>query len=69
MQVLSNEYTKSKRGRGNQQLVNSLMEKTFPVRRADILSESLDINSILVKYPYLQCSDQVSKFYTTSVHS
>ena len=58
-QKLVPEYTKSKKGRGNMQLVTSLMEKTYPIRRADILSGEFDLNTILLRYPYLQCSDQV----------
>ena len=47
-----------KRGRGNHQLVTSLMEKTYPLRKADALnSEKFNLNIVLV---YLQCSDQVS---------
>lgn len=58
-QKLVPEYTKSKKGRGNMQLVTSLMEKTYPIRRADILSGEYDLNTILLRYPYLQCSNQV----------
>ena len=50
---------KSKKGRGNMQLVTSLMEKTYPIQRADILGGEFDLNTILLRYPYLQCSDQV----------
>ncbi|KAL5515679.1 hypothetical protein EMCRGX_G000880 [Ephydatia muelleri] len=61
IKILSTEYTKTKKGRGNHQLVTSLMEKTFSVRRADVLkSEEFNLHMILVKYPYLQCSDHVS---------
>ena len=61
IKILCLEYSKTKRGRGNHQLVTSLMEKTYPLRRADVLnSEKFNLNMILAKYPYLQCSDQVS---------
>eukprot|EP00731_Ephydatia_muelleri_P000801 Em0001g801a len=60
IKILSTEYTKTKKGRGNHQLVTSLMEKTFSVRRADVLkSEEFNLHMILVKYPYLQCSDHL----------
>ena len=65
IQVLSLEYTKTKRGRGNIQVTSALMDKTYSIRRGDILRGTLDLRAILVKYPYLQCSDQVcSEFYT-----
>ena len=64
IKILSTEYTKTKKGRGNHQLVTSLMEKTFSVRRADVLkSEEFNLHMILVKYPYLQCSDHVSNCF------
>lgn len=62
IKVLCTEYTITKKGRGNHQLVTFLMEETFSVRRVDLLkSEEFNLNMILVKYPHLQCSDHVSK--------
>ena len=49
----------SKKGHPNMAVVVPLMERTFSFRRADILANSSDVTSILMKYPFLQHVDQV----------
>ena len=50
IKVLSSEYIKTKiNGRGNHQLVTYLIEKTNPIKRADVLnSEKFNLNMISV---------------------
>ena len=40
------------------------MSSTFQMRQADILRNPYDIKMLFTKYPYLNCTDQVSeKFF------
>ena len=50
----------SKKAHPNMLVVGDLMERTFAMRRRDILESSYDINTILSKYPFLQNGEQVS---------
>lgn len=56
--VLKTEYVKS---HPNMHLVSELMNLTFAMRRADILNNPCDVNTILEKYPSLQ-TDIVSYY-------
>ena len=49
----------SKKGRPNMAVVVPLMERTFAFWRADILANSYNITTLLMKYPFLQHVDQV----------
>lgn len=55
--VLKEEFGKKKHC--NLLVVNSLMEKTYPIRRAAILSGDSELSSLLQQYPFLQSNTQV----------
>ena len=50
---------KKSRG-GNAAVVHELVKWTFPFRREDILSTSLDVVSVLEKYPFFKSSEHAS---------
>ena len=54
--VLLTEFNKTRR---NQQVVAELMERTFPLRRKQILEKSSDLNMIFQDFPFLEEIDQV----------
>ncbi len=62
--VLRTEWTKSNR---NAMLVEQLMDRTFAMRRRDILDTSTDVQTILAKYPFLQDPEQVTRVLLTSL--
>ena len=45
--------------RQNQQVVAELMDRTFPMRRKQILENATDLNRIFQDFPFLQEIDQV----------
>ena len=49
----------SKKARPNMQVVTSLMEVTYALRRKDIISSTADVKHHLIQYPFLQNVDQV----------
>ena len=59
--MLKAEFKKSRR---NYESVADLMDRTFALRRNDILRNSCDLASIFNKFPFLQESEQVSIFIT-----
>lgn len=54
--TLKAEYSKANR---NGRLVNELMDRTFPMRRQDILAQGHSYDPV-TKYPFLQEADQIS---------
>ena len=54
--VLIKEKSKS---HPNSQVVSDLMEKTFSIRRDDIVTNSCNITQLLTKYPFLSEENQV----------
>ena len=54
--VLQSEWTKSSR---NAVTIEQLMERTFAMRRRDILEASTDVQTTFKKYPFLQDPNQV----------
>ena len=54
--ILINEMSKA---HPNSCVVKELMEKSFSMRRQDIMDNPCDITTLLVKYPYLSEQDQV----------
>ena len=58
--VLQSEWTKSSR---NAVTIEQLMERTFPMRRRDILEESADVQATFNRYPFLQDPDQVLEMH------
>lgn len=54
--VLRAEWTKSSR---NMMVVNELMDVTYGLRRRTILEESMDVETLFEKFPFLQDPDQV----------
>ena len=57
--ILKSEFSKRTR---NAQLVHSYMEKTYPVRRQDILSGEKNLQTLLQTYPFLQDAEQVINY-------
>ena len=56
IKVLQVEYKKANR---NQAVVGNLMERSFALRRQEILEKTVSIEHILVRFPFLQQADQV----------
>lgn len=54
--VLQSQWTKSSR---NVVTIEQLMERTFAMRRRDILEASSDVQTTFNKYPFLQDPNQV----------
>ena len=54
--VLQAEWSKVKR---NVMMVEELMERTFPMRRREILENSCDVQTLFKKFPFLQDPEQV----------
>ena len=54
--VLLVEFNKTRR---NKEVVSDLMDKTFALRRKEILDKSPDLDSLFKEYPFLQDGDQV----------
>ena len=46
----------------NWQVIQELMDKTFVLRRNDIVKEARDVTKILEEYPFLGFEDQVSVY-------
>ncbi len=55
--ILRGEHDKHRRA--NTQVVNLLMEKTFPYRRAQALDSSMDLKTLLSQFPFMQITEQV----------
>ena len=55
--ILRGEHDKHKRA--NTQVVNSLMEKTFPYRRAQALDSGTDLKTLLSQFPFMQTTEQL----------
>ena len=49
----------SKKGRRNQNIINSLVKQTFAMRRKDITDNPSHSHAVLRKYPFLKEVDQV----------
>jgi len=49
----------SKKSRANMLLVNECMEKSYEMRRRDLLSELYSITVVFEKYPFLRKPEQV----------
>ncbi len=64
-QVLQTEFNKTRR---NQQVVAELMDRTFPMRRKEILEKDTDLNHIFQSFPFLQEIDQV-RFQSSGLFS
>ena len=60
---LKAEYSKANR---NGTLVDELMERTFPMRRQDILAQGHSYDPVSM-YPFLQVADQVREKYVTII--
>ena len=54
--VLQAEWSKVKR---NVMVVEELMERTFPMRRREILESSCNVQTLFKKFPFLQDPEQV----------
>lgn len=54
--VLLVEFNKTRR---NKEVVSDLMDKTFALRRKEILDKCPDLDSLFKEYPFLQDGDQV----------
>ena len=55
--LLKSEWMKQKR---NAALVEELMERTFAMRRREILENSCDVKTLFKKYPFMQDPEQVA---------
>lgn len=55
--VLQVQYGKSTR---NRHIVNDLQDRTFAMRRKEILEKAMYLDSIFEKFPFLQEADEVS---------
>jgi hypothetical protein len=53
------EFNKTRR---NKEVVSDLMDKTFALRRKDILDKCPDLDSLFKEYPFLQDGDQVCHY-------
>ena len=56
IKVLQVEYKKANRNRA---VVGNLMKRSFALRRQEILEKTVNIEHILVRFPFLQEADQV----------
>lgn len=58
-QVLQAEFKKKNR---NTAVVNNLMDRSFAIRRSEILEKGYDLPSLFTRFPFLQESEQVCIF-------
>ena len=56
--ILCTEWSKTNR---NAMLIKELMDRTFAMRRREIVDNPCDVQSLFKKFPFLQQSDQVKQ--------
>ncbi len=67
IKVLQAEFAKPK-SRQNLQIVDDLMKKTFLTRRQEIIENSLNLNNLFERFPFLKDSTNVSLLFFVSLH-
>ena len=52
----------------NMHIITDLIERSFAMRRAEIIDNNMYLDQIFTKFPFLQEADTVSHCYTQSDH-